>query len=122
MKITARSTFHPSLSVSFTGCKEGLNVRRLRGPRSRYCLDYSHTNSHVCGCGYPVSRTSWDAGEKYGVENISECGADGDCYGSGYIRFEVYDAVARAEAERKFWETSDAALLANLNEDGSFKS
>lgn len=121
MKVTARSTFHPELSVSFTGCKEGLNIRRLRGPRSRYCLDYSHTNSHVCGCGYPVSRTSWDAG-KFGVENVAECGADGDIYGRGYIQFELYDAVARAEAERELRETSDAALLANLNEDGTFKS
>ena len=121
MKITARSTFHPSLSTTFTGCKEGLNIRRLRGPRSKYCLDYSHTNSHVCGCGYPVFRTMWDAG-RFGVTNVAECGADGDVYGRGYIRFELYDAVARAEAERKFWETSDAALLANLNEDGTFKS
>ena len=122
MKITARSTFHPSLSVSFTGCKEGLNVRRLRGPRSKYCLDYSHTNSHVCGCGYPVSRTSWDAGEKFGVFNVAECGADGDCYGRGYIRFELYDAVARAEAERELREICASALIANLNEDGTFKS
>lgn len=95
MKITARSTFHPSRCVSFIGCREGLNIRRLRGPRSQYCLDYSHTNSHVCGCGFPVSRTLWDAGEKYGVEVLSECGADGDCYGSGYIKFKVY--AARAE-------------------------
>jgi hypothetical protein len=85
-------------------------------------LDYSNSNSHVCGCGYPVYLTIWDAGENFGVENVAECGADGDCYGSGYIRFELYDAAARAEAERKFWETSDAALLANLNEDGTFKS
>jgi hypothetical protein len=104
MKITARSTFHPSLSVSFSGCKEGINIRRLRGPRSGYCLDYSHTNSHVCGCGYPIFCTMWDAGDKWEVENVSECGADGDVYGRGYIRFEVYDAVARAEAERKFRE------------------
>jgi len=122
MKITATSEFHPSLSISFAGCKEGLNIRRLRGPRSKYCLDYSNSNSHVCGCGYPVSRTSWDAGENFKVENVSECGADGDIYGRGYIRFEVYNAAARAEAERELRETSDAALLANLNEDGTFKS
>jgi len=99
MKITATSEFHGTLSTTFTGCKEGLNVRRLRGPRSRYCLDYSHTNSHACGCGYPVSRTSWDAGENFEVENVAECGANGDVYGRGYIRFEVYDAVARAVKE-----------------------
>ena len=122
MRITATSTFHGTLSTTFTGCKEGINIRRLRGPRSKYCLDYSHTNSHVCGCGYPVSWTSWDAGDKFEVENVSECGPDGDIYGSGYIRFEVYDAAARAEAEREFRETCDAALLANLNEDGTFKS
>jgi len=89
MKITATSTFHEMLSVSFAGCKEGINIRRLRGPRSRYCLDYSHANSHVCGCGYPVSHTVWDAG-KFGVENVSECGPDGDRYGKGYIRFDVF--------------------------------
>lgn len=98
MKITARSEFHPSLSVSFTGCREGLNIRRLRGPRSAFCLDYSHANSHICGCGYPVSRTIWDAGDKFGVENVSECGADGDMYGRGYIRFKVYDAEKRASS------------------------
>ena len=97
--ITAWSHFHgDGLNVTFTRCRKGLNIRRLRGPRRRYCLDYSNTNTHVCGCGFPVSRTLWDAGEKYGVENISECGADGDCYGRGYIRFEVYDAAAPLRA------------------------
>jgi len=90
MKITATSTFHEMLSVSFAGCKEGINIRRLRGPRSKYCLDYSHANSHVCGCGFPVSRTIWDAGDTYGIANVSECGPDGDRYGKGYIRFEVF--------------------------------
>jgi len=102
MKITATSEFHGTLSVSFAGCKEGINIRRLRGPRSNYCLDYSHANSHVCGCGYPVSRTIWDAGDTYGVENVSECGPDGDFQGRGYIRFEVYDAVASKKIEKKF--------------------
>ena len=122
MRITATSKFHNTLQCTFTGCKEGVNIRRLRGPRSKYCLDYSNSNSHVCGCGYPVSRTLWDAGEKYGVENISECGPDGDCYGRGYIRFKVYDAAARMAAEREAYEAEQAALLANLNEDGTFKS
>ena len=122
MKVTATSTFHGTLSTTFTGCKKGINIRRLRGPRSRYCLDYSHTNSHVCGCGYPVSWTSWDAGDKFEVENVAECGADGDIYGRGYIRFELYDADARAAAERELRETCDATLAANLNEDGTFKS
>ena len=93
MKITATSEFHGMMmSITFRGCKEGANVRRLRGPRSRYCLDYSNSNSHVCGCGYPVSRTSWDAGDEFGVANVAECGADGDI-GRGYIRFDIYDAV-----------------------------
>jgi len=122
MKITATSDFHRTLSTTFTGCHEGLNVRRLRGPRAKYCLDYSHTNSHVCGCGYPVSWTSWDAGENFGVTNVSECGADGDEYGRGYIRFEIYDAVARASAQKEANEAEQAALIANLNEDGTFKS
>ena len=110
MKITATSTFHGTLSTTFTGCKEGINIRRLRGPRSKYCLDYSNSNSHVCGCGYPVSRTSWDAGEKFGVANVAECGADGDEYGRGYIRFEIYDAAALAaaqkEARENYYDTS----------------
>jgi hypothetical protein len=122
MKITATSEFHGSLSTTFTGCKEGANIKRLRGPRSNYCLDYSHTNSHVCGCGYPVSRTSWDAGDWYGVENVSECGADGNLQGRGYIRFEVYGAAERHEAEKEARKSEDAALIANLNEDGTFKS
>jgi len=122
MRITATSTFHGTLSTTFTGCKEGLNIRRLRGPRSKYCLDYSDSNSHVCGCGYPVSRTSWDAGEGWGVENVRECGADGDVYGRGYIRFEIYDAEERASAQKEANEAEQAALIANLNEDGTFKS
>ena len=119
MKITATSTFH-GLSTTFSGCKEGVNVRRLRGPRSKYCLDYSHTNSHGCGCGYPVSRTSWDAGW-FDVTNVSECGADGDVYGRGYIRFELYDTASRAEAEQEYREACVATMLANLNKDGTFK-
>lgn len=123
MRITATSTFHGSLSTAFQGCAEGINIRRLRGPRSHYCLDYSHSNSHVCGCGYPVSRTTWDAGEQFGIENVSECGADGDVQGRGYIRFEIYDAEARSDAEKGAREAEDAALIANLNEDGgTFKS
>lgn len=101
MRITATSQFHSSaLSVTFTGCVEGINIRRLRGPRSKYCLDYSNSNSYVCGCGFPVDRTDWDAGEKYGVEGVGECGADGDIWGKGYIRFHVYDAESRKEAEQ----------------------
>lgn len=98
MKITATSEFHGTLSTTFTRCKEGINIKRLRGPRSKYCLDYSNSNSHVCGCGYPVSRTSWEAG-KFGVESVAECGADGDGYGRGYIKFRVYDPESRKNAE-----------------------
>ena len=74
MKITATSKFHGTLSTTFTGCKEGINIRRLRGPRSKYCLDYSHTNSHVCGCGYPALH---DRDGTWGGER-EQCGADGD--------------------------------------------
>lgn len=122
MKITATSEFHGTLSTTFTGCIEGINIKRLRGPRSKYCLDYSNSNSHVCGCGYPVSRTAWDAGERFGVANVSECGVDGDGYGKGYIRFTVYDAEERKKDEKEARETEDAALIENLNEDGTFKS
>lgn len=120
MKITATSTFHDTLSTTFQGCVEGINIRRLRGPRSNYCLDYSHTNSHVCGCGYPISSTTWEAG-KFGVGEVSECGADGDCYGRGYLRFTVFDAEAREAAQKEANEAEQAALLAKLNEDGTFK-
>ena len=96
MRITATSTFHGTLSITFTGCKEGINIRRLRGPRSRYCLDYSSSNSHVCGCGFPLSRTAWDGGEKWGVEvRPGECGPRGEEYGRGYVCFRVYDLEAR---------------------------
>jgi len=121
MKITATSEFHGILSTSFSGCVEGYNIRRLRGPRSNYCLDYSHANSHVCGCGYPVSRTIWDAGDTYGVKNVSECGPDGDRYGRGYISFEVYNVAEREAAQKEANEAEQAALLAKLNEDGTFK-
>lgn len=91
MRITATSTFHGSLCrVVFSGCKEGVNVRRLRGPRSNYCLDYRHDNTHVCGCGYPVSRTSWYAGEGFAVSGVGECGPNGDFGGRGYVSFRVY--------------------------------
>ena len=120
MRVTATSTFHDSLSVAFNNCHEGVNIRRLRGSRTKYCLDYSHANSHVCGCGYPCARTNWDAGRRFGVEGVAECGRDGG-QGRGYIAFKVFDAVERAEAERDFRELEQAALLANLNPDGTFK-
>lgn len=122
MKITASSKYHDTLSsTSFTGCEPGVNIRRLRGPRSRYCLDYSHANRHVCGCGYPVARTDWDAGDAYGVRDVSECGADGDRYGRGFIRFEVYNVAEQAAAQAAANEAEQAALVAKLNKDGTFK-
>lgn len=92
MKITINSTFHDGMApIVFVGCKEGINIRRLRGQRSRYCLDYSNTNSHVCGCGYPIAFAEWDAGEAWEVLSTTrrECGPEGDEYGRGYISFEV---------------------------------
>jgi len=121
MRVTATSTFHGSLSVVFNNCHEGVNIRRLRGPRTKYCLDYSHANSHVCGCGYPCARTNWDAGQRFGVEGVAECGRDGG-QGRGYIAFNVFDAVERAESERDFCELEQAALMAELNPDGTFKN
>jgi hypothetical protein len=35
---------------------------------------------------------------------------------------KTLDAVARAEAERELREICASALIANLNEDGTFKS
>lgn len=94
MKITITSTFHDGMApLVFTGCREGTNIRRLRGPRSRYCLDYSNSNSHVCGCGFPCSHAEWDAGEgwEYGGGCV-ECGPRGEEYGRGYVRFEIVPA------------------------------
>jgi len=97
MKITAKSTFHKcdSLEISFSGCKPGLNIRRLRGPRARYCMDYEPgNNTHVCGCGFPLSSTNWElpAGWEMDYEDpIRECGPDGSD-GRGYIRFVVVAA------------------------------
>ena len=89
MKATANSDFHQSLSVSFVGLKAGANIRQLRGPRARYCLDYSSNNSHVCGCGFPVTRTTWHVPEGWRLLNVWECGHDGREYGRGYIRIEL---------------------------------
>jgi len=89
MKITLTSTFHSNLSVSFSGVKIGPNVRKLIGPRSKYCLDYSSENSHVCGCGFPCSRAKWDMPENYEVREIGECGPEGVIPGRGYIMFEI---------------------------------
>jgi hypothetical protein len=89
MKVTAQSEFHPNLSVTFSGLEVGTNIRRLRGPRSRYCLDYSSNNTHVCGCGFPVGRTKWHLPEDWRVLNVWECGPSGDEYGRGYIRIDL---------------------------------
>lgn len=96
MKITATSTFHgEGMSVNFTGCTEGINIRKLRGPRSKYCLDYS-SNSHTCGCGFPINNTSWSAPEGFGVDSpYTECWPNGEEYGKGYVAFRVYDGKSR---------------------------
>ena len=114
--ITACSHFHgDGVNVTFTRCRKGLNIRRLRGPRRNYCLDYSNTNSHVCGCGFPINATWRDSTGRWEAEHISECGPDGDEYGRGYIRFRVFDAEARAEAERQWRESCTAAMLKEIN-------
>lgn len=84
MKATAQSEFHPNLSVTFSGLEVGTNIRRLRGPRSRYCL-----NTQACGCGFPVGRTKWNLPEGWQVLNVWECGPKGEEYGRGYIRIEL---------------------------------
>jgi hypothetical protein len=90
MKATATSEFHGNLSVTFTGLKEGINIRKLRGPRSNYCLDCSSSNSHVCGCGFPLSRTRWELPEDvYLLRHAEECGPNGENYGRGYICIEL---------------------------------
>ena len=112
IKITAYSHFHgEGINVTFARCRKGLNIRRLRGPRSRYCLDYSNTNSHVCGCDFPVTATWTDATGRWQAEDISECGPDGSPYGRGYIRFEIYDADDRRKMERQAWANQAAAIL-----------
>ncbi len=114
--ITAYSHFHgDGVHVTFARCRKGLNIRRLRGPRRNYCLDYSHENSHVCGCGFPATATWRDSTGRWSAEDITTCGPDGDVYGRGYIRFKIYDAEARIEADRQAWADETAALLELAN-------
>lgn len=93
MKIKGKSEFHGSqMSVSFSGLKEGRNVRKLRGPREKYCLDYSQQNSHVCGCGYPVARTAWETPPGFEVTEAREIGdpnSDAPEYGKGWIEITI---------------------------------
>ena len=91
MKATAYSEFHgDQMRVSFTGLEIGENIRKLLGPRSNYCMDYSNNNSHVCGCGYPIGRTRWELPEGYLLRtDPEECGADGGEYGHGYIKINI---------------------------------
>jgi hypothetical protein len=95
MKITITSTFHDGMKpITFRRCEPGVNIRRLRGTRSRYCMDYSNKNLHVCGCGFPRFYAKWDAGEGWEVPapRRVECGPRGEEYGRGYIRFEIVPA------------------------------
>lgn len=90
MKITGKSTFHHGVQITLIGVTEGINIKKLRGPRNRYCLDYSNNNSHVCGCGFPVARIEWEIPEGYKMKSPPcECGVDGNCYKTGYIVFEI---------------------------------
>jgi hypothetical protein len=89
MKIKGSSDFHRGLSVTFTGIKAGVNIRKLRGKRSRYCLDYSSSNSHVCGCGFPVGRTSWECPNGYVIESVHTCDWAGGYYGRGYLSIVI---------------------------------
>ena len=116
IRITAYSHFHgDGLNVTFARCREGLNIRRLLGPRSKYCLDYSNTNSQVCGCNFPVTADWEDKTGRWQAEDIAECGPNGEEYGRGYIRFRVFDAEARREMERQAREAANAAILALVN-------
>ncbi len=89
MKLVCESTFHPQMSVTFIGIKEGVNVRRLIGGRHKYCLDYRHDNSHVCGCGYPLARTEFTLPDGYEVRDVYVRGPYGQEYGRTHICFEV---------------------------------
>lgn len=114
MKVTANSTFHGNYSVSFR-LKEGWNIRRIK-KRATYCLDYSHNNSHVCGCGFPTAYTKWECPDGYHVEEVFEGGRDDMQWGKGYLYIymapdeidipeEVRDQIDKKMAEyyeRKF--------------------
>lgn len=93
MKATAKSKLHQSFSVSFTGLQVGTNYRKLKGPRSNYCLDYNRSNSHVCGCGFPVSQTNWELPDGFilrepPIEVGNPKGEDTD-YGNGWIKIDI---------------------------------
>jgi len=90
MLITLRSTFHAALDPIRYRVEVGDNIRRLRGARARYCLDYRQgSRTNVCGCGWPCRRTRAESPAGVAVTNIEECGPDGDRYGRGFVRITV---------------------------------
>jgi hypothetical protein len=90
MRVTATSTFHEMTEVSFVGCVEGRNIKRLRGKRDAYCLDYKN-DGRKCGCNFPVNFTRWKiaATSMSEIYNVYECNRDGSPTGRGYISFFI---------------------------------
>ena len=85
MKATAQSMFHPALSVTFIDLKVGVNYRKLKGPRSDYCLDRLG-----CNCGYPTYSTDWELPEGYTLaERPREVGNSASTYGKGWIEIII---------------------------------
>ena len=66
MKATAHSDFHENLEATFINLVRGANYRKLKN-RSKFCRDYSANNEHVCGCGFPIQRTTWRTKEGFSV-------------------------------------------------------
>ncbi len=86
--LTLKSEFHPGVMATFRGLVPGINIRKIRN-RGKYCMDYSNNNSHVCGCGYPLSRTDQIASDGSDLLEFRECGADGEEYGRGYFFIKI---------------------------------
>jgi hypothetical protein len=105
MKAFAQSTFHPIFGVTFIGLEVGVNYRKLKGPRSDYCLDYNGCHG-ACGCGYPVYFTEWELPEGYKLaETPREVGnpASTDMhYGKGWIEI----IIAKEDQENEKLQSS----------------
>lgn len=93
LKAIAQSKFHQSIRVVFTELQVGTNYKKLKGPRSNYCLDYNNSNNHVCGCGFPISQTDWKLPDGFilrqpPIEVGNPKGENTD-YGRGWIKIDI---------------------------------